>query len=60
LINAAVLPWQQKAAYPIVFVAVMVPMFTIALLLCRFSFSATEMRDVQRRRSQRQTRTIVD
>jgi hypothetical protein len=40
--------WQHLIAYPVVYLILSVPLVTIALLLCRFSFSAAEMRDMGR------------
>jgi hypothetical protein len=49
-VQAAAPAWQRMIAYPVVFVVVSIPVVTIALLLCRLSFSAAEMRDGNRRR----------
>jgi hypothetical protein len=49
-VQAAAPAWQRMIAYPIAFVVLSVPQVTIALLLCRFSFSADEMRDMHRPR----------
>ncbi len=48
--QAAAPAWQHMIAYPVVFAIVSLLLVTIALLLCRFSFSAAEMRDAERRR----------
>lgn len=59
-VQAAAPAWQRMIAYPVVWLVLAAIVTLVAPLLCRFSFSAAEMRDANRHRYQaRQRRTQV-
>ena len=51
-VEATAPAWQRMIAYPVVWIVVVALVTLIAPLLCRFSFSAAEIRDANRRRAE--------